>query len=575
MSLLDDVSILVTPNGFKGGTLHSAIPSDGSADMDVTRATAGTRVDENGLVNYAEVLGSELVTNGDFDSNTTGWGTKNSTIVWDNGKLKVDNSSGNQYGGAYQNIGLVAGKQYKMTLTMQLLTGPSNGTFSLFTSTSGGNGQSSVYTGGVLVVGGAPVTETFTFTPASGDVSIQPYVNEPNAIFTIDNVSVKQEDRNNVPRIDYSDGGCPHILVEPQRTNLITYSEDFSNVSWATNNATVSSGFTSPDGTTNAYKLNVTANNGQVLFNVTNSTTDNKSISVFAKANTSTSKLKIVEQNYFGTQATFDLNLGVIDSSSTTFSKMENYGNGWYRCTVIQAYSSGLTGVVWAFRSPTIDSLFLWGGQAEVQSQATTYIKSDGIASVRKATTTNLVLYSEDFNNAIWSKVAAGTGNAPIVTSDYSLSPIGTQTADRIQFNLNGGTGGGDTSYITTSLSAGTINASASIYLKTNDSTTKDITLRLGTSLFDYDVTVTSEWQRFSLSGNTSVDRIQLLLYGNKNSQTADLSVWGVQVEQQTQAEKYAPTFGLPVTIDLFTENNYGTMTNMTASDIVPDTPNN
>ena len=27
-----------------------------SADMDVTRATAATRVDENGLVNYAEVF---------------------------------------------------------------------------------------------------------------------------------------------------------------------------------------------------------------------------------------------------------------------------------------------------------------------------------------------------------------------------------------------------------------------------------------------------------------------------------------------------------------------------------------
>jgi hypothetical protein len=219
--------------------------------------------------------------------------------------------------------------------------------------------------------------------------------------------------------------------------------------------------------------------------------------------------------------------------------------------------------------------VLVWGFQVEQQHQATAYIKSDGIAAVRKATTTNLITYSEDFNNAIWSKVAAGTGIAPIVTSDYSLSPIGTQTADRIQFNLNGGTSSSDTSYITTGLSLGTINATLSIYLKTNDSTTKDITLRLGTSLFDYDVTVTSEWQRFSLSGNTNVDSIQLLLYGNKNSQTADLSVWGVQVEQQTQVETYAKTTGLPVTIDLFTENNYGTMTNMSASDIIEDTPNN
>jgi len=50
---------------------------------------------------------------------------------------------------------------------------------------------------------------------------------------------------------------------------------------------------------------------------------------------------------------------------------------------------------------------------------------------------------------------------------------------------------------------------------------------------------------------------------------------WGFQFEQQTQAETYAKTTGLPVTIDLFTENNYGTMTNMSASDIIEDTPNN
>jgi hypothetical protein len=46
---------------------------------------------------------------------------------------------------------------------------------------------------------------------------------------------------NNVPRLDYPPlGGCPSILIEPQRTNLLTYSEDFSDSSWTKLNTTFS-----------------------------------------------------------------------------------------------------------------------------------------------------------------------------------------------------------------------------------------------------------------------------------------------------------------------------------------------
>ena len=44
---------------------------------------------------------------------------------------------------------------------------------------------------------------------------------------SIDNVSVKEATIDNLPRVDYTDG-TSSLLVEPQRTNLITYSEDFS-----------------------------------------------------------------------------------------------------------------------------------------------------------------------------------------------------------------------------------------------------------------------------------------------------------------------------------------------------------
>ena len=155
---------------------------------------------------------------------------------------------------------------------------------------------------------------------------------------------------------------------------------------------------------------------------------------------------------------------------------------------------------------------------------------------------TNLFPYSN--NISVFSKASAGTGSNPIITSNYSVSPDGTMNADRIQFNRGSGTSSVDTSYIAYGLSLGTIDATLSIYLKTNDETTKDVTLRLGASLFDYDVTITPKWQRFVLSGNTNVDRVQILLYGNQNSQTADISCYGIQLEEQSYATSYIPTNG-------------------------------
>lgn len=43
----------------------------------------------------------------------------------------------------------------------------------------------------------------------------------------------------NVPRIDFSNGICPSLLVEPQRTNILNYSDDFTNSSWVKYNGAI------------------------------------------------------------------------------------------------------------------------------------------------------------------------------------------------------------------------------------------------------------------------------------------------------------------------------------------------
>ena len=49
MSLLDKVSLLITPNAVKASKLYSVIPSNGAGDLTVVRNTTATRVNTNGI----------------------------------------------------------------------------------------------------------------------------------------------------------------------------------------------------------------------------------------------------------------------------------------------------------------------------------------------------------------------------------------------------------------------------------------------------------------------------------------------------------------------------------------------
>jgi hypothetical protein len=62
---------------------------------------------------------------------------------------------------------------------------------------------------------------------------------------------------DNVPRLDYTDSSCPALKLEPQRTNLIEYSEAFDNAYWTKTGSSVVSGFASPsaDSPLGAFKL--------------------------------------------------------------------------------------------------------------------------------------------------------------------------------------------------------------------------------------------------------------------------------------------------------------------------------
>ncbi len=382
------------------------------------------------------------------------------------------------------------------------------------------------------------------------------------------------------------DQTSPNLAHIPT-TNLVTYSEDFTDSSWNLDGSQLNLTRTpnaalSPSGNNDATKLianNITKTPSTAYIGVTTSASTPYTTSIFAKKGEYDYLVSGTGAYAGGYYAVFNLSNGTVSkqpTASDTNASIEDYGNGWYRCLVNTTNAGGLEllfispsvdGTITTLYNSTTSGIYIWGAQLEEQSQATAYIKSDGIAAVRKASTTNLITYSEDFST--FDQIQDIT-----LTADATTSPTGTSNATKFTSSAASGSKVRDN----ISVVSGTT-YTFSVYCKNIDATLIKLLLYDGVTSFNNVVTSevsTTEWTRVSLTftaGNTSSSGQVQIARDLPSGESAFF--WGAQLEEQTQAETYAKTTGLPVTIDLFTENNYGTMTNMSASDIIEDTPNN
>jgi hypothetical protein len=178
-----------------------------------------------------------------------------------------------------------------------------------------------------------------------------------------------------------------------------------------------------------------------------------------------------------------------------------------------------------------------------------TMVDSDGLLKWRPH---NLLSYSEQFDNAAWQKVNAGVGSIPIVTTNAGIAPDGTSTANRVQFDLNGGTTSGDVSRLRAAIFTPSAVA-GKFWVKSNDSSTYKIGFNLGSTLINIDAG--PEWTLienvWSTSGSIAFD-IQLRgAQSPANSDTADILVWGAHlyrsdlggmVNNPDRGDSYVPT---------------------------------
>ena len=292
------------------------------------------------------------------------------------GKVIASNTSVN----INQNIGNKQGIKLKIQFEVEFISG------SFLRAEIGGSLGTNITSSGTY-------STTITPTSASGLLFIY------GSSFTgsVTNISVIEIQENGVPRLDYTNGTAS-ILLEPQRTNLITYSEDFSQWIPDTNASITSNSIISPDGTQNADKLIAGSSVARQSIKFNLNTTGNISAYVFAKKGEYT-VIQLTDALLGAAFANFDLQSGLVGSTNTFAANIENYGNGWFKCSITYnsvnssinsfrisiAQSSTSARLTPTFAGNGSDGLYIYGAQLENELFSTSLINTSG-STVTRAT---------------------------------------------------------------------------------------------------------------------------------------------------------------------------------------------
>jgi hypothetical protein len=228
-------------------------------------------------------------------------------------------------------------------------------------------------------------------------------------------------------------------LVEPQRSNVVLRSQEFDNAGWTKNELTITANNAiSPDGTQNAdtaFETSVNAYHDLLQFpSVTSGTT--YTLSSFVKAAGRDYCYLFFSDGTTPAAVKYNLATGVVLGTalgSPVSSKIENYGNGWYRCSMV--YTSGATATatlaISATNSPALSlapyagdvtkGISVWGAQTEASSYPTSYIPTTSAAVTRNADVISKTGISALLGTATGSAFVEFTGRGG---ENYGFTPI-------------------------------------------------------------------------------------------------------------------------------------------------------
>jgi len=222
----------------------------------------------------------------------------------------------------------------------------------------------------------------------------------------------------NLPRIDYL-GGTGHILLEPQSTNTATYSNNFTqgNIFNSSNDPSLTASIltsqqaTSPDGTNNAWLLKDNNGGGSGVvalryFDTTVTSNDFNTITIFVKKALSNDFILLKTGGFDGGASGstwFDINNGTLGNvSGSHTAKIEDYGSGYYRCSITFKTVTDVAGSIQLQLASTngnnqvtkdgTNGVYIFGLQCEAdasQDFATSYIPTSGSTVTRSQDESN------------------------------------------------------------------------------------------------------------------------------------------------------------------------------------------
>lgn len=399
---------------------------------------AGFLLDKSKGAGYADGsftgLGSELVTNGTFKTDLTGWFGYNDTPVWDASERMLI-SAPSEFDGAKTGngavTGLTVGKVYVLSCDIELGTAAS-AKVEIYA------GSGSTLLARIEKSASGSYQTAFTATTTTATIYAVSGTGATGTAY-FDNISVRELPGNHATQV--TAGARPILARVPEggRRNLLEKTEQFDDAYWTKNNilpfgsGSVVDATTDPSGGTSADLIvEDTATTSHRVTKIITPTLTTTTFSVYAKQGIGARYFHLSQSfqqsTLIGTRhITVDLANGNITQSGTgsanggtiptlVAQSATPVGNGWYRIA-LSVTNTALTTTHYTFvglsdsGTPTTDfygrasytgdgtsGVYIWGAQLETGSTATAYQKVVDEYDITEAGVTSLDYLS--FNGA-------------------------------------------------------------------------------------------------------------------------------------------------------------------------------